>query len=114
MSRSSCARNKIKYDIIIVLRAGLKQLVERLEAREYQKEKIRENIVSESIDYCGIKSLERCKETYEIETESDQKEMVDYIINRASGSPAKPPEVKEISKFKDLMDLIAEGNKYSL
>jgi broad-specificity NMP kinase len=52
---------KIKYDMIIVLRIGLKLLVERLEERGYQKEKIRENIVSESIDYCGIKSMEHCR-----------------------------------------------------
>jgi len=105
---------KIKYDMIIVLRIGLKKLVERLEERGYQKEKTRENIVSESIDYCGIKSMEHCEETYEIETESEQKEVMDYIMDRAAGRQGKPPEIREISKFKELMDLIAEGNKYSL
>jgi len=104
----------VKYDMIIVLRIGLKKLVERLEARGYQKEKTRENIVSESIDYCGIKSMEHCEETYEVETESEQKEVMDYIMDRTEGKQGKPPEIREISKFKELMELIADGNKYSL
>ena len=108
------AEIKLEQDITIVIRVGLKELVKRLEARNYQKEKIRENIVSESVDYCGIKSRENCKETYEIETKEQKKEMVDYVKGVISGKKAKMPNTEEISKFKELLELIMDGNKYGL
>lgn len=106
---------EMKPDMIIVIRVGLKELVKRLEERKYQIGKIRENIVSESIDYCGLKSLEACKETYEIETEEEKKGAIDYIRCRASGKPCNAPKIQEISKFNELLELVAmEGNKYGL
>jgi broad-specificity NMP kinase len=104
----------LKQDITIVLRISLKELIRRLEARDYQKEKIRENIISESIDYCGIKSKERCKETYEIETDSEKREITKYILGKVHEKAASPPELKEISRFDELLELITNENKYNL
>ncbi len=104
----------INPDITVVLRVSLKELIGRLEARGYQKGKIRENLVSESIDYCGLKSKETCKDTYEIETDSDKKKMTDYILCRSSGKAAEPPKEGEISKFGELLELVTGENKYGL
>lgn len=101
-------------DVIVVLRLGLKELISRLEAREYEKEKIRENLVSESVDYCGVKSRERCKEVYEIESEAEKSAMAEYLLKRSLGEHAVKPESKEISKFDELMSVITEGNEYGL
>ena len=105
---------KLKPDITVALRLKLNELIKRLEQRGYPKEKIKENIVSESIDYCGIKAKEMCKETYEVETDQEKREMIDYIVSVASGAPRKPPEVKEISRFDELLELVTSGNHYSL
>lgn len=105
---------KLNQDITVVLRIGLRDLIKRLEARGYQKEKIKENIVSESIDYCGVKSREVCRETYEVETKTQKDEITDYILAKIEGKEKKPPETEEISKFNDLLDLITDGNNYGL
>ncbi|MGD0728851.1 MAG: AAA family ATPase [Candidatus Micrarchaeaceae archaeon] len=104
----------LKQDITIVMRINLKELVKRLESRKYQKEKVKENIISESTDYCGIKCRELGNETYEIETMEQRKEMIDYIKGIISGKKTKTPNTEEISKFKELLDLIMEDNKYGL
>src|SRR5260370_42639039 len=105
---------KIKSDITVVLRINLNELIERLEERNYQKEKVKENIISESTDYCGIKAEESSKAVYEIEEEKDKDEMVKYIASIISGKPKKKPQKKEINKFDEMFELITTGNKYSL
>ena len=101
-------------DITVVLRVGLNELIRRLEKRGYLDAKIKENIISESIDYCGIKAKETCKETYEIESDSEKEKIIEYIVSIASGNRIKPPGSSEISKLDELLGLVANGNKYSL
>ncbi len=103
---------KLKYDMIIVVRANLRELIKRMERRSYEREKLKENIVSESIDYCGVKSAELCEETYEVEHEKEKKEMLKYIRERSNGISENKPEVREISKMDELLDLVTDGNKY--
>ncbi|HII09983.1 TPA: AAA family ATPase [Candidatus Micrarchaeota archaeon] len=105
---------KLKYDLIVVVRVNLKGLISRMERRNYQKEKIRENLVSESIDYCGVKSSEMCAETYEIENEEERRKVLNYIKERSAGKSANKPEAKEISKMDELLELVTEGNRYGL
>jgi adenylate kinase len=104
----------LKQDLVVVLRLNLNTLIERLEARDYPKEKVKENLVSESVDYCGVKAKEKCPQTYEIETDAEKEEMIDYIVSIPSGSPKKAPEMKEISKFDELLELVTSDNKYGL
>lgn len=101
-------------DITIVLRATLKELITRQEKRNYPKEKIKENIVSESIDYCGVKSREMCPETYEVETKPQKDEIISYLKALTEGKKEKAPEKEEISRFDELLELITDGNKYGL
>lgn len=105
---------KLKQDLTIVLRLSLKELIKRLEERNYEKEKIKENIVSESVDYCGTKAKETGNKTYEIETDAEKKEMIDYIVSKAAGNPNKEPEMKDISRFDELLELVTTDNKYGL
>jgi len=104
----------LDYDITAVTRSNLKVLVGRLEERGYQKEKLRENLVSESIDYCGVQAAERSKETYEIETESDKAKLSYYIKERLAGKALEKPKLPEISKLEEMLELVYEGNTYGL
>lgn len=105
---------KLNQDVTVTLRLSLKELIKRLEARNYEKEKIKDNIVSESVDYCGSKAKEMCKETYEIETDAEKKEIIEYIKSKASGTPHKAPAMREISRFDELLDLVTNDNRYGL
>ncbi len=104
----------IKYDMIVVIRAHLKDLIERMEARGYPEGKIRENLVSESVDYCGVKSMEMCDETYEVCTDAEKAGMISYIISIASGKQAPKPDKNEISRLDELLELATGKNKYGL
>lgn len=105
---------ELNQNITVVMRIGLKELVKRQEERKYPKAKIKENIVSESVDYCGMKAREKSEETYEVETTQQKEEITAYIISKLSETKMKPPQKEEISKFNDLLELIMEGNKYGL
>ncbi len=105
---------RLKYDIAVVLRCNLEKLSKRLEKRHYQREKLSENIISESLDYCGLKIARKSKETYEIETDSAHKEVMAYIIAVSQGKKAKMPEEKRINKMKDLLVMVKKDNRYGL
>jgi adenylate kinase len=105
---------RIDLDLVIVLRAKLKELIKRLEERGYSIEKVRENLISESIDYCGEKSMDMCREVYEVENEKEKKEILKYIKDRYNNKETSRPEKKEISKLDELLELVTEGNRYGL
>ncbi len=105
---------KLDYDVAIVVRAKLTDLVSRLEARGYPKDKVRENLVSESIDYCGVQAGEKSKETYEVETEKDKHLAASYIKGLLSGKAAEPPKLPEINKMEEMLELVYEGNSFGL
>jgi broad-specificity NMP kinase len=101
-------------EITITLREGLKELAGRLERRGYQKEKIRENLISEAVDYCGINSRERCERTYEIRGSKDRKMMISYLSRISRGMKAREPSRKEIEELGELASLIKKENRYGL
>lgn len=105
---------KLHYAIAIVKREGLETLADRMEGRKYPKEKIRDNLVAEATDYCGGKMSRLCRETYEVESASDIKRVLRYIVALSEGRRAKKPRRKEISKMNDLLKLVKKGNRYGL
>jgi len=105
---------KLGYDISVIVRSNLKDLVSRLEERDYQREKVRENLVSESIDYCGVQAAEKSKETYEVETDAQKSEVADYIKDVLSGKKASAPKLPAINKMDEMLELVYEGNDYGL
>ena len=57
---------KIRNAMAIVVREHLRVLERRMERRGYAASKIRENIISEAIDYCGISAQENYGKVFEI------------------------------------------------
>ena len=104
----------LDQDVTVVLRTGLETLVKRLEGRGYPKGKIRENLVAEATDYCGIVSGEKCASTYEAESELDRKRVIGYIYALSRRIKAKEPPRKAIEKLDELLELIKKGNAYGL
>ena len=104
----------LDYDITVVVRSNLGVLIERMEKRGYNKEKLKENLVSESIDYCGVQAAEKSKETYEVETEADKAKLSSYIKSRLSGTNLEKPNIPEINKMEEMLELVYEGNRYGL
>ena len=103
---------KLDYDITVVVRSDLKTLVSRLEGRGYQKEKLKENLVSESIDYCGVQAAERSRETYEVEGDAEKAAVIAYIGERLAGKKPETPKLPEINKMEEMLELVYEGNSY--
>jgi adenylate kinase len=56
------------YDAVIVLRTHPEVLGQRLKTREYNKEKITENIEAEALDVILIEAVELNEKVYEVET----------------------------------------------
>jgi adenylate kinase len=104
----------VRPDVTVVTRVALAELIKRLEARKYSKEKIKENLVSESIDYCGATAKERFGSTYEVETDSEKDGIIEYIRLLLEGEPPRAPKGDEINKMQEMLDLIYDGNKYCL
>lgn len=70
---------ELKYDCIIVVRHGIADLMKRLSARGYGKPKIRENLVCEALDCCGVKAAEIAREVFEVETEREKARMLSMM-----------------------------------
>jgi broad-specificity NMP kinase len=104
----------LDYDITAVIRSNLKEIIDRMEKRNYQREKIKENLVSESIDYCGVQIADKSKECYEIETDSQKAVLSDYIRGRVSGQAIEKPNLPEIDKLEEMLLLVYDGNEYGL
>ncbi len=102
----------ITPDIVVVVKAKLKVLIERLEKRKYNKDKIRENIVSEAIDYCGTASSERWPNTLEINDDKQREEVINYILALSKGKKAEPPKTESRQRLDELLELVDDGNRY--
>ncbi|MCL5440661.1 MAG: AAA family ATPase [Candidatus Marsarchaeota archaeon] len=98
----------LRYDMAIVLRGKLKVLAGRLKKRGYSKEKIRENLVSEALDYCGIRMAGICTRTYEIGTEGELRKAEEMLCAAAEGRRAQMRK-REINSMKELLSLINSG-----
>ena len=62
----------IMPDAMVVVRAGLEEMLSRMRARGYNKQKIRENIIAEITDYCGETSRAAGIPTIEVFSASDE------------------------------------------
>jgi broad-specificity NMP kinase len=98
--------------ITVVLRLGLKPLMQRLRKRGYPKGKINENLIAEALDYCGAGVASKCPEVYEAESARDRLALMRYIIAVYGGKRRSKPKKASINKMGDLLRLINEG--YSL
>ncbi len=94
-------------DMVVVVRSHLKELEKRMRRRRYTTSKMMGNLVSEAIDYSGVKATATCKEVYEI-SGREMERMAGYIKDRARGT-------KKRIRFKEkryLSELIPYIEKY--
>ncbi len=62
----------IDFDVIFIVRCPLKIILKRLQKRNYNKDKLRENILSEAFDYCNYNIKKRDCHIIEIESAKDK------------------------------------------
>jgi adenylate kinase len=103
----------IRYDAAIVLRCSLGTLARRMEKRGYAKEKIRDNLIAEAVDYCGATMEKRCTAVYEAETRKERERAVSMIKLLLDGKNVRVKK-REIDKIGDLLKLVNKGNRYGL
>ena len=84
---------KLRNSFVIVLRCDPKVLKERLKKRKYKPKKIKENIESEILDYCTIKSNENFRSVYEVETTNRTVEESVDLIKKIIYGESKGDEV---------------------
>ena len=104
----------IKCDIAVVTRLSLRKLESRLKLRHYHAEKMRENLISEALDYCGTAMSRACSELYEIEGAAEARTVAAYITKRAEGVSAAKPKLRAHDKVREIMGMVANGNPYGL
>lgn len=76
----------------IVLRLSPKALRERLEARGYSSEKIKENLEAEALDLILVESVENCSRVDEIDTtDLSPQEVAGLVIKIIKGELMLPP-----------------------
>ena len=102
----------ISPDICITVRAKPLILYKRQKARGYSLKKIKENIISEALDYCGEGASRLCKNSFEVETLREKRSMAKYIAasigkraNRVGKNARLPGSINALRKKKDMMVL---------
>ncbi len=99
---------KIKGAIAVVLREHLTTVKNRLEKRDYPKEKLKSDIVSEAIDYCGSAALENYKDVYEIMSGKDAIKQMTKILKGKSKSKT------QINLLHELIPIIKKNRELAL
>ncbi len=99
----------LHYSICVVTRSNLSKLSAILKKRRYNRDKIRENILAEGLDYCGLEVERRSDETYEVETQKEKREVMLYIKRRVEEGRARKPRARRISKMSELRRRIMNG-----
>ncbi len=89
---------KIKGAVVFVLREHLHVLMKRLRRRGYPLRKLKDDIVSEATDYCGIKAMENYSTVFEFMCGKGS-ETLKRVIGTLEG--------KKLRKFKSI-DMLSE------
>lgn len=100
---------KIKGAKAVVLREHLGTIKSRLLKRGYPTEKIRENIVSEALDYCGASSYDNYAMVYEI---MNGKSAQTQILSIVKGNYNKKPVA--INLLEELVEVIKTDRKFAI
>ncbi len=88
----------IKNAVAVVIRQHLAVLEKRLKARKYDSKKIKENIVSEALDYCGISAESNYDHVIEI---MDDRTAVSKIVKLIGGMKKKHHGIELLDELKD-------------
>ncbi|WP_088819708.1 adenylate kinase family protein [Candidatus Mancarchaeum acidiphilum] len=114
---------KLPYDIAIVKREHLRKLESRMIKRGYQRGKIRENLISEALDYCG-ENIASPNSVLEIRSNKDIVQSITFIQCKISARFKIRKDIdcskvldiyKHPFKFDEMdefQDIITSGNSY--
>ncbi|MGC8538986.1 MAG: hypothetical protein ACP5MK_03920, partial [Candidatus Micrarchaeia archaeon] len=93
-----------------------KLLLSRLEARNYPKWKISENIVAEGLDYCGEKASSVYKNVYEVESEKEKSSLIKGFaeLDKKGKSAMLAPLKKKKDKTNELLSFIKSNKDLNL
>ncbi len=100
---------KLRNSTAIVLREHLKTLKSRLMARGYPLAKIKDNIICEATDYCGINSAKNYKTVYEFLSSNKETSLKIKKIIKGQKLDKKFIELGE-----ELRIMIEKDSKYAL
>ena len=100
---------RLKGATAIVVREHLATIKRRLEGRRYGILKIRDNIVSEATDYCGINSRKNYARVFEV---MNGKAVVKDIIRITNGKGAK--FMKDINLLDELTTVIKKDKRFAI
>ncbi len=107
----------IRLDVCFVMRTRLSLLAKRMTARGYPKRKIKENLISEAVDYCGTKAKDMSENVYEIETYAEKKSALRILDSLLKNKTVKIGKEKAtlkntIDKMPELLKMIKNKNIY--
>ncbi len=95
----------LDVDYIIVLRCNPEIILSRLTERNYDKNKIKENVEAELLDVCLVESLENSNKVYEIDTTNRTLEsIVDEIIEALNHKKVKYGIVSWLDNYFYMLD----------
>ncbi|MGC8537884.1 MAG: AAA family ATPase [Candidatus Micrarchaeia archaeon] len=103
----------LKLDICITIRAKPNLLYSRQKARSYSMAKIKENIISEALDYCGINASKSCRFSFEVETAEEKGRLIKYFAalmehNKGIKDAPLPKRIEALMAKKDMMKHFVE------
>ncbi|MDE1851320.1 MAG: AAA family ATPase [Candidatus Micrarchaeota archaeon] len=99
---------RIKGATAIVIREHLGKLIARMEKRGYSKDKIRDNIVSEATDYCGVNASANYGRVFEL---MNDRKALPRMVRIAEGGNAR---TGSIDLLEELAALAKKGSRYVL
>jgi adenylate kinase len=95
----------LPVDMIIVLRCSPKVLKERLEARDWSPEKVKENLEAEAMGVITQECLESDIDTYEIDvTDIKVEDILQYVQRIVRGQGAEEFGPGKIDYFQEIME----------
>ena len=77
----------VPADYVFVLRMHPKELEKRLKKRKYSQKKIRDNLESEALDYCSIRSRQFYpeKSVYDVDAGKAEGQILSIIKGKSKG-----------------------------
>ncbi|MDE1845741.1 MAG: AAA family ATPase [Candidatus Micrarchaeota archaeon] len=100
---------KVPGAVAIVLREHLETIRKRLIERRYPTEKIRDNVVSEAIDYCGASAQKNYAKTYEL---MSGKNSITAMVQIANGKFKR--KNRQIDLLHELLHVIKKEREFAL
>jgi broad-specificity NMP kinase len=91
---------RIDGAVAIVIRERLATILKRLKKRGYSKQKIEDDIVSEGIDYCGVRAANYYRVVYEI---GGWDGALGKAIKIAEGKKVKVTEIEMLGELNGLL-----------